>query len=166
MKKFLVVMIACLLFSGCASRQTFETILDGYDVSAMTQMQQVELSLPEDAVMETFEEESAGTMYLCNGYCVTVQTMQAGDLDKTFLETTGFSKEQLPIIKTKRGEITRYDYTWCAAGEAEEQVCRGALLDDGCYHYVITVMADASKAGDLTATWQHILDSAKLIHTD
>ena len=166
MKKFLAILGLCLFLGGCASQQTFETLLDAYDVSVMAEIRQVELALPEDAVITTIEQENVGKLYLCDGYNVAVQTMESGDLNKTLYETTGFEEEQLAIMKTKRGEVTRYDYTWCAAGEAEEQICRGVLLDDGSYHYVVTVMADASKAGDLTATWQHILDSAKLVSTD
>ena len=166
MKKFLVILGLCTLLGGCASEQTFETLLDAYDVSVMAEVRQVELALPEDAVIETFEQENVGKLYLCDGYSVAVQTMESGNLNKTLFEVTGFEKDQLAIIKTKRGDLTHYDYTWCAAGETEEQICRGILLDDGNYHYVVTVMADASKAGDLTATWQHILDSAKLVSTD
>lgn len=166
MKKFLAILGLCLLLGGCASQETFETLLDAYEVSVMAELRQVELALPEDAVIETFEQEDVGKLYLCDGYSVAVQTMGSGDLNKTLYEATGFREEQLAIMKTKRGDVTRYDYTWCAAGEVEEQICRGVLLDDGSYHYVVTVMADASKAGELTATWQHILDSAKLVSTD
>ena len=166
MKKFLAILGVCTFLGGCASQQTFETLMDAYEVSVMAELQWVDLALPEDAVIETFEQDNVGKLYLCDGYSVAVQTMEAGDLNKTLYESTGFEKDQLAIMKTKWGNVTRYDYTWCATGEAEEQICRGILLDDGNYHYVVTVMADASKAGDLTATWQHILDSAKLVSTD
>ncbi len=162
MKTFLVVMLLALLLTGCSGQQTMETITDAFDVSAMAQMQQIQLALPEEAVLECLESEDAGKLYLCDGYCVSVQTMEAGDLDRTLRQTTGFSRDKLMVMETRAGDFSRYDCAWTSAGEAGDQTCRAVVLDDGYYHYVVTVMADALKAGQLTATWQHILDSATL----
>lgn len=166
MKKIVVVLFMALLLTGCSAQQTLETISDAFDVSAMAKTQQIQLSLPEEAAVESMENEDAGKLYLCDGYCVTVQTMDAGDLDRTLRQTTGFSKDKLTVIKTRTGDYSRYDCAWTATGEGGDQTCRGVVLDDGYYHYVVTVMADANKAGELSATWQHILDSASLISTD
>lgn len=166
MKRILSVFLLAVFLTGCSAQQTMETIADILDVSTTAEVQQVQLSLPEDAALATLENEDAGKLYLCDGYSVAVQTMQSGDLDRTLQQTTGFSREQLTVITTQREDFVRHDCVWSAAGEGGDQTCRGAVLDDGYYHYVVTVMADADKAGQLTATWQHILDSATLVSTD
>ena len=151
-----------LLLSGCAAQETFETLSDDYDISAMAQMQQLQLTLPEDAAVTTMENDETGKIYLCDGYSVAVQTMQAGDLNKTLRQVTGFSKEQLTVMQTRKDGITRYECVWSAAGEGGDQVCRAAILDDGSYHYAVTVMAEQAAAGQQTKTWQSILDSITL----
>ena len=166
MKKVWVLFMLALALTGCGTQQAMETISDEFDVSAMAEVQQINLSLPEEAAVATLECADAGKLYLCDGYSVTVQTMEAGDLDRTLRNATGFSKEQLTVMQTSPGAFVRYDCVWCAVGEGGDQTCRGIVLDDGNYHYVVTVMADATMAGELTATWQHILDSAKLVSTD
>lgn len=152
--------------TACGARETFETISDVYDVSAMARLQQVKITLPEDASVESMGSGDSGELYLCDGYCVTVQTMEAGDLDRTLRQTTGFSKDQLTVMQTRAGNAERYEFVWSAAGEAEDQMCRAVVLDDGAYHYVVTVMAEASQAGELAEVWQHILDSVTLVSID
>ena len=165
MKKIIAVLALGLLLTGCGGQLTLETVLDTYETPA-AQAQQVELTLPEDAALATIGSADTGKLYLCDGYSVTVQTVGAGDLDHTLRQTTGFAKEQLTVIQTHVGDITHYDCVWSALGEEGEQTCRGVILDDGCYHYVVTVMADAEIAGQLTETWNEILRSVTLINTD
>ena len=58
--------------------------------------------------------------------------------------------------------MTQYEYVWSTPGEAEDQICRGIILDDGFYHYAVTVMADYSQAGELQETWQSVFESVVL----
>lgn len=165
MKKLLAVLALGFILTGCGGQKTLETVLDVYE-PVVAQSRQLELALPEEAALATIGGADTGKLYLCDGYCVTVQTVQAGDLDNTIRNATGFSREYLTLMETQVEDVTRYDCAWTAAGEGGDQTCRGVILDDGCYHYVITVMADAQKAGDLTDTWKEILSSAKLVSTD
>lgn len=162
MNKCWVILLLVLFLSGCSAQETFETVSDDYDISAMAQMQQLQLTLPENAAVTTMENDETGKIYLCDGYTVTVQTMGAGDLNKTLRQVTGFSEDQLTIMQTQKDGFTRYDCVWCAAGEGGDQVCRAAILDDGSYHYAVTVMAEQSVAGQQTETWQSILNSLNL----
>jgi VCBS repeat-containing protein len=68
-------------------------------------------------------------------------------------------------MHTKQAETDRYESVWSAVGEGEDQVGRLVILDDGNYHYAVTVMAPAETAGELTKTWQKLLNSA-VISTD
>ena len=165
MKKLLVILGIGLLLTGCSSQQTMETVFDVYEpVSA--QPRQLEMALPEDAALATVADENSGKLYFCDDFCILVQTMQAGDLDSTLRQVTGFSKEQLTVIETAAQDAVRYDCAWSSVGEGGDQTCRGVILDDGYYHYAVTVMADAQDAGDLTQAWQELFNSVSLTRTD
>lgn len=166
MKKLWAVLILVTLLAGCGAKQTFETVSDLNDVSAMAQMQQVELSLPEEAAAPSIENPEAGKLYLCDGYTLAVQTMESGDLDKTLRQLTGYGRSQLTLMQTNRNGIDRYECVWSAVGEDGDQIGRAVILDDGCYHYSVTTMASAQRAGELATTWQEIFDSVKLVSTD
>lgn len=166
MKKILLVLFVGLLLTGCGAQETMETVCDIYAVPASVTTCQVQLSLPDEAVLQSMEADDGSRMYMCDGYTVTVQTMEAGDLDRTLRIVSGFTKEKLTLMRTKADGITRYESAWCAAGETEEQICRGLILDDGNYHYAVTIMANYSVAGEKADAWQHILDSACLVSTD
>lgn len=166
MKKLGILLALVLLLSGCSVRDTFETVSDVYDVPVMAQQKQLELSLPKEASAAAMETPDAGKLFLCDGYTLSVQTMDAGDLDRTLRLLTGYGKDQLTVMQTKQGEITRYESVWTAAGEGGDQIGRAVILDDGSYHYTVSVMADAVDAGELTSVWQEILGSAKLVSID
>lgn len=162
MKKCWIVLVMAAFLSGCGSQETFETVTDTVVVPVMAQMAELQVALPEEAAMPSMENGDTGKLYLCDGYTITVHTEPAGDLEKTLLQSTGFSGDRLTVMKTERGGIDRYECVWSAAGEGGDQVGRAVILNDGSYHYVVTVMADFSVAGELTEEWQKILDSVTL----
>lgn len=166
MKKCWFLLVITLFLWGCSAQETFETVSDVQDISAMAQMQQISITLPKDAAAASMENPNAGKLYLCDGYTLTVQTLDAGDLDKTLQQLTGYKREQLTVMETKQANAKRYESAWSAAGEGGDQVGRVVILDDGNYHYAVTVMADASGAGELTEVWQEILGSVALVSTD
>jgi len=165
MKKIWVLPVLALLLTGCGAQQTFETVSDVYAVPASATVYEAQLSLPDEAALQTIEAQEGSKLYLCDGYTVTVQTLQAGDQDRTLHAVTGFGKEELRYIQTQKDGFQCYSCAWSAAGEGEDTVCRAVILDDGNRHHAVTVMADYTKAGDLAAQWQHILDSVSLVST-
>lgn len=166
LKKVSVLLMVVLLLSGCAAQPVFETVSDQLDLPAVAPMRQLQVALPKEATAPTLQSEEAGKLYLCNGYTLSIQTMEAGDLDATMRSLTGFSREQLTVMETAKHGIKRYDCVWSAAGEGGDQVARAVILDDGSYHYAVTVMADFASAGDLTTTWKAILDTVGFSDTD
>lgn len=159
MKKRLVsLFLVGVLLTGCGAAETFETVDDLY-VQPAAQPQFIHLELPEEAAVPTMESEKNGSIYLCDGYTLTVQTLAGGDMDMTLSQLTGFTSGDLTLMHTKQVATDRYECVWTAAGEPDDQVCRAVILDDGSYHYAVTVMAPAQTAGQLTATWQALLDS-------
>ena len=165
LKKFMFVLAAVLLLSGCGAQETFETVSDVNAAPVLATQNRLQISLPDEAAVASMEAEDGSTIYLCDGYTVTVQQLSGGDLDRTLREITGFSKDALLVMETVRDGHKRYECVWSAAGEGEDQVGRAAILDDGQHHHIVTVMAGYTQAGELRSTWQHIMDSATLVST-
>lgn len=162
---WMVLPLAALLLSGCGAQETFETVSDVAVQSVSTAARQVLLTLPEEAAVCVFEDAQTGSLYLCDGYSISLQTLQGGDLDRTLRAVTGYGREQLTLMQTAQPDAKRYECVWSAAGEGEDQVGRAVILDDGSYHYVLSAMAGESSAGDLTETWQEIFRSFGLTDT-
>ena len=165
MKKWFVVVFAAALLTGCGAQQTFETVDDVFEAGNNAAVGTVKLSLPDEAAVPVMESGTGGSLYLCDGYDLTVQTMEGGDLNRTLLQMTGYPADALQCIKTKPDGVTRYDLAWTSAGENGDLVARGVVLDDGAYHYVVTVMADAQISGSLRETWETLLESVRIVST-
>lgn len=164
MKKVILFLMLAVLLTGCKPPQVYETMDDSVQVQKPGEKMEILVSLPVDASRQVMSSEENGEIYFCNDYILTMQTVEAGDLQKTFLNATGFKPEQLSVVETQQGDATRYSCVWTAVGETGDQVGRCAVLDDGSYHYVLTAMADASVAGELTeGAWQEIFSSFRLI---
>lgn len=166
MKKCLILILAALLLTGCSAEETMETVSDVYIQPVMGTMQQAVVSLPVDASVSVLENEDTGTIYLCDGYTVTLNSLPGGNLEQTLRQTTGFGKEDLSLMQTESDGIKRIHGVWTAAGETEQQIGRVMVLDDGSYHYVLTCMADASRMKELQPVWQDLFDSFRLVSPD
>lgn len=166
MKKVWIVLLVLVMLGGCSTQPVFETVSDLADAPVMAQQRQLQVTLPKEATTPTLRSEQAGSLYECDGYTLSVQTMEGGDLDATMRSLTGFGREQLTVMETEKHGIRRYDCVWSAAGEGGDHVGRAVILDDGSYHYAVTVMADFANAGDLAATWKSILDTVILSDID
>ena len=161
MKVLCVILIAVLMFCGCARTETFETVSDDLVLSAMAQPRQIELTLPEDTVLPAMESEN-GILYLCSGYDVAVQTMEGGDLDSTIRQISGYGREDLTVMETANDGLTCYEFVWTSAGELGEQVGRASILDDGTYHYVLTATADADDMEEYREIWNGLFETFRL----
>lgn len=158
MKKLCLGAMLILMLSGCNTPESFETISDSSIEPQLPPAQQTSMILAEETV-QIQQDTGNEKIYLCDDYCVVVQTFSAGDLDATIRSITGFPRDKLTVMERKTGGIDRYECVWVSAGEAGDQVGRMVLLDDGNYHYALTVMAPADQAGELTDTWQLLVDS-------
>lgn len=158
MKIFLCVLLA-LLLTGCTQPKDFETMSDSYIEPELPLAQKVDFQLPEDAAKAVLESAGTGTLYLCDGYSVAVLTLPAGNLDATLREVTGYGRDKVQLWERKEGDISRFSCVWASAGEGGDQMGKATILDDGNYHYVLSVMAAAEDAGELADTWQQLMDS-------
>ena len=69
------------------------------------------------------------------------------------------SSDRLTVLETSQQGCDRYDFTWCAAGENGDWVGRGVILDDGCSHYCLSVLADVDAAGAVQEDWNALFQS-------
>lgn len=157
MKK-LCVMLALILLCGCSAEQTFETVADEMVQSVLAQPKEILLRLPEETLLPAMETDN-GTLYLCDGYDVSVQTVESGDLESTICLVSGFSSEDLTVIQTAAGEYQCYEFVWTSATDLGEQVGRAMILDDGNYHYILSTLAPAAHAQEYQEIWNGIFES-------
>ena len=162
MKKVFALLFAMICLTGCKAQETFETVEDIIPAEPVAAPQQFFVSLPDDAVTPTFQDES-GEIYVCEDYTITKQIAESGDLAKTIRDLTGQTQEDLQVIKTIHDMFERYDFVWTAAGEEGLQLGRACILDDGNYHYALSTMTREERAGALRQTIQDVFDSCKLL---
>ena len=118
--------------------------------------------LPEELSVPIAQMQNGDSLYLCNDYVLTLQTLAGGDIGETIKQCTGLSEDVLTVIKTKKDNLERFDCAWSTLGEGTETVGRLAVLDDGCYHYVLSVMAPSEQTEDYAEIWQEIFESFAL----
>lgn len=158
MKKCVFFLLISVFLAGCGAEDVFETVADEFVQSAAAPMGEIWLLLPEEAAAPASQSEN-GTLYQCDGYDILLQTMDSGDLDATFRSVTGYGREDLTVIETHSGNMKRYDLVWSCLGEAGEQVGRACLLDDGNYHYVLSVLGDAARMGEFEEVWETLFST-------
>lgn len=161
MKKVVCLLCVCFFLTACASEETFETISDELVLDVASPLREVLIALPEEAVMPVSETDT-GAWYHCGGYELMLQTLPGGDLDATLQAVSGYTASELTLIRTTPGDYKRCDLVWSCMGEQGEQVGRAAVLDDGHYHYVLSVLTDAESAGQCSEAWEDIFSSYAL----
>lgn len=161
MKRLWIIGVLMMMLCGCAPVEDFETMKDVYALQKLSDPAQISLALPADAASPVMESEN-GKLYFCDGYEIMVQTLAAGDLNRTLQSLTGYTRDALTVIETANDQIRRYECVWTAAGEAGDQVGRAVIMDDGSYHYCVSVMAHALESGSLQETWQELFTSVKI----
>ena len=162
MKKFWAIPLIALLLCGCSKETMLETVNDEMAEPVVAAVQRVQINLPPELSTPALQSQENGTLYLCDDYSVTVQTVQSGDLMKTIRNATGQNKEDLQIQTTRQGDVKRHQFVWTANGEQGIEVGRTCILDDGVYHYVLTALADEKAASRVQPAWKEIFGSFRL----
>ncbi len=158
MKKYCLMLLLAVLLCGCTEAPTFETLGDIDMKPVMEPQSEIFLEVPNAVTMES----AAGTIYLCDGYDVTVEVLSSGNLSATLEALTGFGADALTVMETSSSDHSRFECVWTAAGEGGDMVGRVMILDDGNYHYCVTATTDAVSASSLQDTWQAIFTSVHL----
>lgn len=158
MKRWVGICLFVLFLSGCRSQETLETVADEWIVPVMAQPREVSVQLPENAVAPVLEQDDC-RLYMGQGYEIMLETLASGDLNATIRALSGYGKEQLTILQTEQGNADRYDFVWTTAGEKGDRLGRAVILDDGNYHYCMSVLRDP---GDTPIVWQNVFGSFSL----
>ena len=166
LRKLILVLILVGVLSGCSGELEFEKVMDVHLVPETRPASAIALSIPEEAVLAVFGDEKRGKLYLCDGFDLSVQTLEGGDLSRTLRQITGFSEDQLTVMKTAHGGLGKYECVWASVGEGAQQVGKALILDDGMWHYAVSVMANASDSEALQERWRDLFRSVSLVSTD
>lgn len=153
-----------LLMAGCARQETFETVADEWIQPVMASPREVSVRLPEGAVAPVLDSDSE-QVYLCDDYELILETRTSGDLDGTLQALTGYSRDALTVLTTQWNDVARYDFVWTSAGENGDVLGRGVVLDDGQYHYCMSVLRDASDTKKSQIVWSDVFQSFTLTDT-
>lgn len=162
MKKCLMFVLLPLLLMGCGAKETFETIADDLVQPVMAQPRQISVRLPEDAVAPVLDSDSQ-QLFLCGDYEVLMEILESGDLQETVRHVSGYEKENLTVMETFLDGVSRYEFVWACAGEEEDRIGRAVILDDGDYHYCLSVVRDASTTENSQIVWEDVFSSFELI---
>lgn len=162
MKKIILFVLTMLLLCGCAGEETIETVADELVQPVMAQPREIMVSLPGEVSAPTMEGDS-GRVYLAADYEIYIQTLESGDLNATIQTVSGYEKDALTVMNTRMDGVERYEFVWVCAGEKGERIGRGVLLDDGNYHYVMTVLRDADSTETSQIVWNDVFASFQLI---
>lgn len=162
MKRLWLILLLAAMLAGCTAAKDYEGVSDVYAEQPLPNAAQMLVSLPPDAAVMTAEDGRTGGIWLCDGYTVTQQTLPSGDLNATLQEVTGYDRQQLSVMELKKDGLKRYECAWICAGEGGDQVARTVVLDDGNYHYCLTLLTQAQLAGQLAETWKQITATVTL----
>lgn len=159
MKRFVLILALACLLAGCAPAD-YETMADEYLEPEQKAAAEMVAVLPPDATVMTME--GGESIWLCDGFTLSMQTLAAGDLDATLRQVTGYGKDQLAVMTRQSEGLKRHECSWVCAGEGGDQVGRTVILDDGEYHYVLSLLTDAEKVSSLKEDWGRILETVSL----
>lgn len=159
MKRCLCALLMAFCLCGCGAEETLETVADEWIAPVMAQPREISIRLPEELVMPVLEQDGK-KIYMAPGYELMLETYDSGDLDTTIRSLCGYDRENLTMVETRQENVKRYDFVWSAAGESGERLGRGVILDDGNYHYCMSVLRDQ---GDTLVVWRDVFNSFCLI---
>lgn len=164
MKKgwILITLAAGLLLWGCTAEPTLETVADEWVQSVMAQPRQIQVDLPEGALAPVLDSDSE-QVYLSDDYEIIVETLSAGDVNATVEHLSGYSRDNLTLMQTQQGDVDRYEFVWASTGEDGERLGRAVILDDGNYHYCMSVLRDADTTKTSQIVWSQVFDSFFLV---
>ena len=161
MKLVAMIVSVLLLFCGCAAEETYETVMDVWEEVPAPEAKSICVDLPGESAMPVMESDG-GRVYVSSDHEIYVQTMPGGDIGATIEEMSGHPQESLTVLSTMQDDAMRYDFVWATAGEGGDLLGRGIILDDGSYHYTMTVLRDADTVQSSTVVWDAVFSSFRL----
>ena len=159
MKRCVGILLLAVLLCGCGAEETLETVSDEWLVPVMAQPREISVRLPEDTLMPVLEQDGR-QLYMGQDYEIMLETLASGDLNATVETLSGYHKDQLTVLKTRQDALDRYEFVWTTAGEGGDRLGRAVILDDGDYHYCMSVLRDV---GETRIVWRDVFGSFSLV---
>jgi len=152
MKKWLmgVTLMLVAVLCGC-NGELYEVVGDVSTIEPDITPQKVRFEVPKDENITVMNTDK-GVLYLGENYDISLQICPSGNLDQTMRAVTGYSRKQLAITELSEKNVDRYVCAWSAVSDEGELVGRCTILDDGRFHYCLTVLVKADMAGELRNT--------------
>ena len=91
-----------------------------------------------------------------------MQILDGGNLDETVKTLSGYDRDVLTVLTTRKDNLDRHEFVWACAGEEGELVGRAMVLDDGSYHYCVAILGDAQQAMENKVLWDDMFQSFTL----
>ncbi len=162
MRKWMGLILMVFLLAGCGREEALETIADEYVEPASVQPRQISVELPEGVVAPVMESTSE-QVYLCDGYEIVIEIRDGGDLHDTVQTLCGYDAENLTILSTQEENANRHEFVWASAGEEGDRIGRAVILDDGNYHYCMSILRDADTTEGSQIVWGNVFGSFHLV---
>ena len=162
MKLCMTMLLMLALLAGCGQQVPQETLGNVMEQPQLPAPREMAVDLPGEAAVPTMEQGDR-RYYLCEDYEITLERMAGGDLDRTVKTLTGYEKQDLTVLETESPGAKRYDFVWTTAGEQGQQLGRAAVLDDGSYHYTLTVLRPAENTELLQVSWPQVFSTFRLV---
>ena len=161
MKKWLCLLVMMFLLTGCGTQEIFETITDEAVESVMAAPRQILVDLPGDVLAPVLKTEGE-QVYLCQDYEIIIETRSAGDLPATVEAISGFSPDEVTMVTSTQENQERHEFVWACVGEAGDRIGRAVILDDGSYHYCMSVLRDAESQKVTQISWDDVFSSFRI----
>lgn len=162
MKTCWIPVVLALLLCGCGTQPVFETVGDDLVRSAMAQPREIAVQLPDGAITPVLDSDTE-QVYFCEDYQIILETRTSGDVSATIQSVCGYQREDLTVMETQQGSVTRYEFVWACAGEEGDCLGRAVILDDGDYHYCMSVLRKASTTETSQIVWNEVFRSFRLV---
>ena len=80
----------------------------------------------------------------------------------TVRSLSGYEPEDLTVMETQWDDVSRCEFVWASAGEKGDRLGRAVVLDDGNYHYCMSILRDAEgETGQIL--WDRVFSSFDLL---
>lgn len=164
MNRFIFLLAALTILSGCAAEPVYETM---GNVWAETQTEalpaSIELGVPEDTQMEVMEQSESGACYQIGDWMLWTEVHQGGDILSTMRSLTGL--EEPEIISYTSGAYPCHETVWAVGDDEGECIVRTAVLCHGPYHYCLSMKAPQEQARQMGQLFSQLLDNVYLNDT-
>lgn len=149
MKMICLILLICVLLSGCGTAAVWETVDDFMpEVPAsswLDEAQVIEITLPSNAVLA--EEGEGCRLYEADGLQVETNTFLASDLRAAVKHLSGYEEDQMMILQMERDGLPEYQFAWYAQTEEGGRLYRADLVMEGMTCYAV-VCSTPEEAGD------------------